>query len=117
MPIIQINLFICEDCGTRIVRTPESEVRLNEDPIVTLVGWRYRETDDKLCCPACLMRGIPETEDPGVARATLKLHVVRLHELLSAQRPEWYANAINREIEAIQILTGPRVATEPLQRP
>jgi hypothetical protein len=200
MPIVQINLFICEDCGVRVAKIPELEVRLQEDPIVNLAGWHYREDDDKLCCPACLTRGMPETEDPGAnpanlklhvdrlhellsspeyglscfadamgremeairiltgglrppvstlhmawddprlagltfaeyaarlkppaetpdpvgASAALKVHVARLHELLSAQQPAWYVDDIKREIEAVQILTGPRVVTEPLQRP
>ena len=54
MPIIQINVWTCEDCGLMVSTT--EEVPTWYDPVVDLDGWEHRVSDDKLCCPKCLAK-------------------------------------------------------------
>lgn len=50
MPIIQINVFVCECCGETDVTS--NETCLLDDPVVVRTGWGYDY--NTLLCPTCL---------------------------------------------------------------
>jgi len=55
MPVIQINLWICEVCGK--LRTTVEETSIYSDPTVVPPGgekWWFVGPDEKLACPDCL---------------------------------------------------------------
>jgi len=61
MPVIQVNIWICEVCGD--VQTTKEKTDPYSDPVVTPPNgeeWNYvgeytgSVGDEKLACPACL---------------------------------------------------------------
>lgn len=54
MPIIQINIFVCEKCG-KVSKTFDDDILMYSDPVVTTPNdeyWDYSD-DDKLLCEKC----------------------------------------------------------------
>lgn len=57
MPIIQINLFICEQCG-RSVTTTKQESLYSDPVIVPPPGWERSAVSDLLLCRECGLKAI-----------------------------------------------------------
>ena len=57
MPVIQINVWICEVCG--YIATETSHTFPYADPVVEPpndIEWEYIGADEKLACPACVVK-------------------------------------------------------------
>lgn len=50
MPIIQINVFVCERCGETDITS--NEAILYDDPVIVRTGWGY--DINTLLCPTCM---------------------------------------------------------------
>ena len=58
MPIYQINLFVCEQCGA--LQTTHDDPGLYGDPVVSCEGWAY--LGELLVCPKCIEKAKVQNE-------------------------------------------------------
>lgn len=71
MSVYQINLFVCEVCGT--LTSTLKETSMYDDPVVDPPKgevWGYTD-EDKFACPKCLNNSVdstPDTDHPSASK-------------------------------------------------